>query len=88
MFGIGWAELLVIGVVALVVVGPEKLPEAARAAGKVYGYVYRALTEARESVKAEMDLAEQEARKDREAAKPGNGPDGDGPEAPSGGNSA
>lgn len=65
MFGIGWAELVVIGVVALLVVGPEKLPEAARAAGRIYGYVYRTLTEARASIKAEVDLAELEARKVR-----------------------
>lgn len=68
MFGIGWAELLVIGVVALLVVGPEKLPEAARAAGRIYGYVYRTLTEARASIKAEVDLAELEARKARAMA--------------------
>lgn len=67
MFGIGWAELVVIGVVALLVVGPDKLPEAARAAGRIYGYVYRTLTEARASIKAEVDLAELEARKLRSA---------------------
>lgn len=82
MFGIGWAELLVIGVVALVVVGPEKLPGAARTAGKVYGYVYRVLVEARESVKAEVDLAELEFRKTREAAEPGAQPDESRPEIP------
>lgn len=69
MFGIGWAELLVIGIVALVVVGPEKLPEAARAAGKLYGYIYRTLAEARESVRAEVSLAELEARKTPAAAE-------------------
>jgi sec-independent protein translocase protein TatB len=35
MFGIGGGELLVIMLVALVVLGPQKLPEAARTAGKV-----------------------------------------------------
>jgi len=34
MFGIGWTELLVILVVALLVLGPTKLPEVARGLGK------------------------------------------------------
>jgi len=37
MFGIGFGELLLIGVVALLVLGPEKLPEAARTLGKLLG---------------------------------------------------
>ena len=88
MFGIGWAELLVIGVVALVVIGPEKLPEAARAAGKVYSYVYRVLVEARENVKAEVDLAELEFKKTREAAESGKQPDESRSEIPPDGKSA
>lgn len=63
MFGIGWAELVVIGVVALLVVGPEKLPEAARAAGRIYGYVYRTLMAARAGIKAEIDLTTLNSRK-------------------------
>ncbi len=57
MFGVGWAELLVILAVALVVVGPEKLPEVARGLGRLYGQLYRTLTEARESLRAEADLS-------------------------------
>ena len=34
MFDLGFTELLIIGVVALVVLGPERLPEVARTAGK------------------------------------------------------
>lgn len=74
MFGIGWAELVVVGIVALVVVGPEKLPEAARAAGKLYGYIYRTLAEARESVRAEVNLAALDSRKAPETAQSA-GPD-------------
>ena len=33
MFDIGFSELMVIGVVALVVIGPERLPQVARTAG-------------------------------------------------------
>lgn len=34
MFGISWTEMLVIGVLALLVLGPEKLPEVARTMGR------------------------------------------------------
>jgi sec-independent protein translocase protein TatB len=34
MFDIGWSELLIIGVVALLVLGPEELPKAMRKAGQ------------------------------------------------------
>lgn len=37
MFGIGFPELVLIGVVALLVFGPDKLPEMAKTFGKVFG---------------------------------------------------
>lgn len=42
MFGIGTSELLVILVVALIVVGPQRLPEIARGLGKALGELRRA----------------------------------------------
>lgn len=62
MFGVGWAEALVIAVVALIVVGPEKLPEAARSLGKLYGQIYRTLSEAGEQLRAEVDLGKKESK--------------------------
>ncbi len=41
MFDIGFSELLVIGVVALVVIGPEKLPRVARTIGHLAGRLAR-----------------------------------------------
>jgi len=41
IFGIGWTEMLLIGLVALIIVGPERLPQAARTVGKLIGYVSR-----------------------------------------------
>ena len=41
MFNIGGGELLVILVIALIVLGPEKLPDAVRRAGRIYGELRR-----------------------------------------------
>lgn len=41
LFGIGWMEMIVIGLVALIVVGPERLPQAARTIGNLVGYLSR-----------------------------------------------
>jgi len=58
MFGIGWGEILVVGLVALLVLGPSKLPEAARTAGQIYGRLNRFMTEARAVLRAEIDLTD------------------------------
>jgi sec-independent protein translocase protein TatB len=60
MFDIGFWELVLIGVIALVVVGPERLPRVARTAGLWLGRARRTLS----SVKAEIDreLKAQELR--------------------------
>ncbi|HXH65356.1 MAG TPA: Sec-independent protein translocase protein TatB [Mariprofundaceae bacterium] len=39
LFGIGWTEMLVIGIVALIVVGPDRLPVVARSIGRIIGYL-------------------------------------------------
>jgi len=61
MFDIGFAELLVIGVVALLVIGPERLPRVARTAGMWLGRARRFVG----SVKADIDreLAAEELKK-------------------------
>jgi sec-independent protein translocase protein TatB len=51
MFDVGFSELLIIGVVALLVLGPERLPQAARMAG---AFLRRARTQW-ESVRAELE---------------------------------
>jgi sec-independent protein translocase protein TatB len=60
MFDIGFWELVLIGIVALLVVGPERLPRVARSAGLWIGRARRTLS----SVKAEIDreLKAQELR--------------------------
>jgi sec-independent protein translocase protein TatB len=45
MFDIGWSELLVIGIVALVVIGPKELPGVLRTIGQMMGKVRRMASE-------------------------------------------
>jgi|GEM_PF-3785807 len=50
MFGLGIGELIVIGIVALLVLGPEKLPDAARSLGKALHQFRRAGQDLRDEV--------------------------------------
>ena len=45
MFDIGWSELVVIGIVALVVIGPKELPGVLRAVGTYMGKIRRMASE-------------------------------------------
>lgn len=58
MFDIGFSEILVIGVVALVVIGPERLPRVARTLGVLFGRLQRYVTQVKSDINREMDLAE------------------------------
>lgn len=61
MFDIGALELLVIGVVALIVVGPERLPKLARAAGLWVGRARRAFSAVKEEIDREIKADELKA---------------------------
>lgn len=58
MFDIGFQELAVIGVIALLVIGPERLPKLARTAGLYIGKVRRFVTEVRSDVERELHTEE------------------------------
>lgn len=58
MFDIGFTELLIIGVVTLLVVGPERLPKVARTAGHLFGRFQRYVNDVRADIGREMELDE------------------------------
>ncbi|MBC3436447.1 twin-arginine translocase subunit TatB [Pseudomonas sp. BW16M2] len=56
MFEIGFTELLLVGIVALLVLGPERLPVAARTLGRGLGQARRALNALKAQVEREIDM--------------------------------
>ena len=58
MFDVGFSELLVIGIVALVVIGPERLPRVARTLGHLLGRAQRYVNDVKSDINREMQLDE------------------------------
>lgn len=58
MFDIGFSELIVVGIVALVVIGPERLPKVARTAGVLLGRLQRYVSDVKADISREMQLEE------------------------------
>jgi sec-independent protein translocase protein TatB len=58
MFDIGFSELLVIAVVALLVIGPQKLPKVARTAGIMFGRLQRYVNDVKADIQREVELDE------------------------------
>ena len=58
MFDIGFSEIVVIGVVALIVIGPERLPKTARMLGHLFGRLQRYVNEVKADINREMELDE------------------------------
>jgi len=69
MFDIGFSELVVIGVVALLVLGPERLPRLARDAGRWLGRARRYVNRVREEIDREVELSELRRLRDEIEAK-------------------
>jgi sec-independent protein translocase protein TatB len=63
MFGIGTTELLIIILVALIVLGPSKLPEIMKAMGKGFAEFKRLSTDVKSTLDAEVSRAEREDRR-------------------------
>lgn len=58
MLDIGFSEILLFGAIALIVLGPEKLPHAVRTAGRYYAKFRRTLMTLQHEIETELDLAE------------------------------
>jgi sec-independent protein translocase protein TatB len=58
MFDIGFSELVVIAVVALIVIGPERLPKAARTMGILFGRLQRYVNDVKSDISREIELDE------------------------------
>lgn len=56
MFDVGFSELMVIGLVALIVIGPERLPRVARTVGHLLGRLQRYVSTVKSDISREMQL--------------------------------
>ena len=56
MFDIGFSELMLIAAVALIVIGPERLPRVARTAGHLLGRLQRYVGDVKADINREMQL--------------------------------
>ena len=58
MFDIGFSEMMVLAVVALVVLGPERLPKVAKQAGEWMGKLRRYVDDVKSDINRQMELTE------------------------------
>jgi Tat protein translocase TatB subunit len=66
MFGIGFQELIIIAVIALIVVGPKKLPDLAKTLGKSFGEFKKATEGMTEELK---DTLKEDKKQDDDGLK-------------------
>ena len=64
MFDFGFSEMLVVAVIALVVLGPERLPVVARTAGEWIGKAQRFVAQVKSDIDRETQLSELKQLKD------------------------
>lgn len=69
MLNIGMTELLVFGIIALLILGPEKLPEAVRFIGKWYSKIKRTISNVHDDIDRELRLSELRAQMQKEMQK-------------------
>jgi sec-independent protein translocase protein TatB len=58
MFDVGFSEMVVIALVALIVIGPERLPRVARTLGALLGRAQRYVNDVKADIQREVDLDE------------------------------
>ncbi|MBE7415473.1 MAG: twin-arginine translocase TatA/TatE family subunit [Deltaproteobacteria bacterium] len=74
MFGIGIGELILVLIAALIALGPEKLPQMAKALGKAYTEFMKAGEEVKKSFREAAAQTGVKGPEKAQAAEPGNGP--------------
>lgn len=72
MFEIGFSELVLLGVIALIVLGPERLPEVATTAGRWLGQLQRLWAATRLELEQELRLHQPKLKKLVEPSSPEN----------------
>jgi sec-independent protein translocase protein TatB len=65
MFDVGFSELILLAIVALVVLGPEKLPHAARILGAWVGRIRRTVSQVQAEIEREVATQEMKARMEK-----------------------
>lgn len=68
MFDLGFTEIMLLGAIALIVLGPEKLPHAARMAGAWYARIRRSISSIQREIEQEVNGLEMKQRVERELA--------------------
>ncbi|MFM6904654.1 MAG: Sec-independent protein translocase protein TatB [Acinetobacter tjernbergiae] len=69
MLDVGMSELLVFGIIALLVLGPDKLPQAARFVGKWYGKIKKFINNVQNEIDRELKLSEFREEMQKEVEK-------------------
>ena len=71
MFDVSFSELMLVGVIALIVIGPERLPKVARTIGHLVGRAQRYVSDVKTDIQREVDLDDLNALKNQmdDAAK-------------------
>ena len=64
MFDVGFSEIFVIALVALIVIGPERLPKVARTLGHLLGRMQRYVSDVKADINREMELEELKKMRD------------------------
>ena len=71
MFNIGMPELLLILAIALIILGPKKLPDIARALGRSLSEFRRASDEIKETIEADLNSEKDDSEKEEKTKEEG-----------------
>ena len=73
MFGIGFSEIILIALVAIIFIRPDDMPAALRKAGRAYGKIKKTINEFTEFKNAFMKQVEEAAQLEADKSEPADG---------------